>query len=659
MIEELMLEGFQAFKHAKIRFTKGLNLITGRNNAGKTSILEGIIYGLYGKLPDAADSLLVSRLTHKTPMTVRLRFRSLDGGLCETALTGKLTSNGKFRSEEARMLINGKPITVSGKEELRREVSKRVGMGYRRFINTVYVRQGRLTEILEPRREDMDAVLGINLLRELLKQLEEARSALSRWEGWDVETLIERLEKKEIPNMEENLKLLKDKVERVRGEVEDLQERIRKAESPELETLLRLINERDKLRGEMKDREAAVKALMEGAGARNLEQLKEIVKQLTEGVKEQSELIDKLKRRREEVYERKVELQTKVNELRRQVKRHKELLRRGVQTCPTCGQRINADLVRRLSEEKLRQANIFKEEAEPLGKEIKELDEAIKQVECSLTNLRLRLKNAERAVREVKDHRKKVEELSEQIGRLKLGIKGALDKLQLELDPEDPNLYGRVEGTLVMKPRELKRAKHKLEQKRRELENSERRLRRTEKELKELREKLEKLRVRKRAADLASTLTGRVKDAMEEVRSLYLRSISIRARRLFDNFTDQRVYAAFHIDPDNYKVYVHQRGLYERIPATRVGGGHQTLIAISLRLAIAEATGGSRILILDEPTYGVDSQNLPQFMENLAKAAEKMDQMILVTHHGLGEEYASNIIHVSIGEDGASKITQP
>jgi ABC-type multidrug transport system ATPase subunit len=62
-------------------------------------------------------------------------------------------------------------------------------------------------------------------------------------------------------------------------------------------------------------------------------------------------------------------------------------------------------------------------------------------------------------------------------------------------------------------------------------------------------------------------------------------------------------------------------------------------------------------MILDEPTYGVDSENLPQLMSYFSEAAKKIGQTILVTHHGLGEEEAANIIKVNIAEDGFSIAT--
>jgi DNA repair exonuclease SbcCD ATPase subunit len=100
---------------------------------------------------------------------------------------------------------------------------------------------------------------------------------------------------------------------------------------------------------------------------------------------------------------------------------------------------------------------------------------------------------------------------------------------------------------------------------------------------------------------------------------------------------------------------VHPRGLTEQIPATRVGGGHQTILALAVRLALLEILGFRSLLIFDEPTYRVDSENLPQLASQLGEASRQLSQMILVTHHDICQEEASNIIEVNVREDGTSR----
>jgi DNA repair exonuclease SbcCD ATPase subunit len=100
---------------------------------------------------------------------------------------------------------------------------------------------------------------------------------------------------------------------------------------------------------------------------------------------------------------------------------------------------------------------------------------------------------------------------------------------------------------------------------------------------------------------------------------------------------------------------VHPKGLTDLVPATRVGGGHQTILALAIRLALLNALSLNSLLILDEPTYGVDSENLPQVASYIGEASKQLSQMMLVTHYNICEEEASNIIEVSVQEDGSSK----
>ncbi|MCS7143927.1 MAG: DNA double-strand break repair ATPase Rad50 [Archaeoglobaceae archaeon] len=48
IIKEIVLKNFKSHRNTKISFEKGINLIAGRNGAGKSSILEAILVALYG-----------------------------------------------------------------------------------------------------------------------------------------------------------------------------------------------------------------------------------------------------------------------------------------------------------------------------------------------------------------------------------------------------------------------------------------------------------------------------------------------------------------------------------------------------------------------------------------------------------------------------------
>ncbi|MEM4702453.1 MAG: AAA family ATPase, partial [Archaeoglobaceae archaeon] len=51
ILKEIFIKNFKSHSNTRIRFESGINLIAGRNGAGKSSILEAILVALYGVRP--------------------------------------------------------------------------------------------------------------------------------------------------------------------------------------------------------------------------------------------------------------------------------------------------------------------------------------------------------------------------------------------------------------------------------------------------------------------------------------------------------------------------------------------------------------------------------------------------------------------------------
>jgi len=62
--------------------------------------------------------------------------------------------------------------------------------------------------------------------------------------------------------------------------------------------------------------------------------------------------------------------------------------------------------------------------------------------------------------------------------------------------------------------------------------------------------------------------------------------------------------------------------------------------------------------LMTRNAYGVDDQNLPQLASQLVQASKQLSQTIIVTHHGICEEDATNILNVRVGQDGISQIAR-
>jgi len=59
-IEELTLRNFKSYRSKQtVRFTRGVNKISGRNASGKTTLLEAVLFALFGDVPGVNKQNLV------------------------------------------------------------------------------------------------------------------------------------------------------------------------------------------------------------------------------------------------------------------------------------------------------------------------------------------------------------------------------------------------------------------------------------------------------------------------------------------------------------------------------------------------------------------------------------------------------------------------
>ena len=771
MLRRLEMRGFEGYREAEIEFSPGLNLITGRNSSGKTTILEAILSALYGEVPGVQKRMLVSRLQDASRrLSVKLSLRMPEKGLVEIEREGRIQRRGEeegFRTERIRLTIEGEEAHLEGEEDLRRRVTELTGLSMKKFINLVYVRQGELTGILEPRREDMDSILGINLMREIAEQLEELEKELEEYEGRDAKTLLESYREGELPRIESYLESLKSQIEPLERESEQLENLLSRAESEELRGLLESIRARENHMERLRETEIHLNRILEDWEARNPEDLERMLDEAsgrltrleleakrlgaererlrrtadnlrrrldraqyilsTAGASNPEELeeliamerawLEELKRRRGELEgrveaseRRRNELSGRISALEDEIKSHEELLVRGAAECPTCGQRITPELLAQLIEIKsdqhgeiVNELTKVEEEYHDLKKKFEDLDEELKNTSSKVNKLQelkselnitlegASQKDLQEALSKIDDDIEKVEsiydgkskelavlldrqrnlketvskvlqlnydkmELQSKIQKCADDISEYLKRLNLPLDPKDPNLKEKIAERLPLSIEEIEKRRIELDAKRKLLNMLKRDFDKYQRDRHDILNKIEIIERRLERARLTSEMVEKLKRGIEEGRRRTLTEVAREALRIYNSLTDQRVYMSFRIDPETYEAWVQPMGLEEYIPARRVGGGHQTLIALSLRIALLNVLGHRNLLILDEPTYGVDSENLPQLISQISEASKRISQVILVTHHGFGEEEAANIIRVSRNPDGSSKV---
>ncbi|MCL7391538.1 MAG: AAA family ATPase [Thaumarchaeota archaeon] len=657
MIEEVRLKNFEGYENAEVSFTEGLNLITGRNSAGKTSLLDSIVYGLFGTVPGIENKLLLSRRPTVRDAEVYLRFRSPKNDSRVEIYRRLEIKHGRVYSVNARLLVDGKEAQVESLEDLRRKVSSLLGVGYRSFNWIVYSKQGRILEILEPKKEEMDTVLGISLLQELSEQLDQARKKLSRINGVDVETEYRNLVMYIIPSDEERLREVEEDIQTISKEIEEIKRELTSIESPATPILFQKIRELEKQGSRLLEVKNTKRDFLSRYA---IEKIDSIVNEEARVRDRLRKLIDEIHELEERLNEKIVEnasISSKIKSLRQHLEQHQQLVKEGRGVCPTCGQTINIltlfEIISREEDEIANLEKLLHQSEEELSLLKKKLEEK-KRDEGESRERRERLNALIETFRELEDREKNITRL---VSILEAEVNSMLRSLNVSLDVKDPQLIEKI-SYLIPPPEMIQAKKNKLDELNSKLSNK---IKTREDILKKL--EMEKLRLnelekRARAASIANALRDRIQEVLEKKRDSILKILASRALDILNSMTDQRFYHSIIIDPQTYCVNVHPIGLDEPIPATRIGGGHQTLISLALRLSVLYFINFRHLMILDEPTYGVDQENLQLLLNHLSSLGRYMKQTIIVTHHGYGLEEADNIITVYKDSSGVSRIKQ-
>ncbi|HEY3297275.1 MAG TPA: AAA family ATPase [Armatimonadota bacterium] len=172
---ELGLNNFKRFSESKFHFSPGLTLLWGKNEAGKSTLLEAICTALYGRERGKV-------------------IENWNGGNCSTNLTYR--TGGKTWRLERRLtegtaslgVVSGDQLTdaTSSRDEIAKVIAEHLGISSRQVLeNTVFVRQ---MCVHNPDKSDLE-VIGGEIQRiltgtahvsagEARKRLEEKRDAV-------------------------------------------------------------------------------------------------------------------------------------------------------------------------------------------------------------------------------------------------------------------------------------------------------------------------------------------------------------------------------------------------------------------------------------------------------------------------------------------------
>ena len=240
MISSIELVDFISHSDTKLKFSKGVTVFVGHNGAGKSSIIDGITFSLFGKHTRKTNKSLIRYGANQGYAKVRFT----KNGRTYNA-ERKIDSRGNLSSIFSEIKEDEEIQIVSGErkqfgESMSSEIEKRIGLDFEKLKIASIVQQGELNSIINAKpkefKELLNAIIGIDKLdiaSESMKIIKkEFREKIKKSIGYDdthVNILLRDLEKNQeeiqeaIPlktKLENEQATLQEEVEKTRKKIE-------------------------------------------------------------------------------------------------------------------------------------------------------------------------------------------------------------------------------------------------------------------------------------------------------------------------------------------------------------------------------------------------------------------------------------------------------
>ena len=678
-LKKIILNNIRSYEKQEISFPDGSTLLSGDIGSGKTSILLGLEFALFGLQPGQRGGSLLRNGASEGGVVLHLE---IDGK--EIVIERKMKKGKTISQDYSSITVDGEKRELSVTElkdkvlellNYPKEFSKKQNILYK---FTVYTPQEEMKQIIledpETRINALRHVFGIDRYKTIIENASIIASRLRE---------EKRLKEAQIENLEENRTILISKEEELETKYHNLvsvekelflrAEEMRRAQE-EKETVSHKIEERNKLQQEIEKTKLIVLNKRENLfnNDKNLERLQTQIKELESlafdenKIKELEQQIEFRKKEKSEINEENVKVSSQINSLNSKNQENKMVMEklRHIEICPTCLQNVGpvyrTNVTNKLESEiseNLRKIEELTLEKKRILESIIKIEEYLSIKERELSDFRLQ----KIKFQEIEAKRERLKETERSSEFLKKDIT-LLDQ-HVEILGKNVFELRKFESVLELKEKELKEtirqermAEIKVAELKKEIEVFSR-------QIEELKERIKKTEEIREKLETISKLEEWISKIFISLVSFTERNVMMKLKSEFSSkFADwfsMLVSDIFEVSLDDEFTPVINYQDYE-LDYSYLSGGERTAIALAYRLSLNQVVNSllskiktKDIVILDEPTDGFSEQQLDKMRDVLRQLEVK--QLIIVSHEPKIEGFVENVIRFK-KEQGVSRM---
>jgi len=667
-LKKIILNNIRSYEWQEIEFPEGSILLSGDIGSGKTSILLGIEFALFGLQPGQRGSSLLRN--GETEGRVIIEFEVDDTKI----IIERTLKRGKTISQDySSITIDGEKKELSVTElknqvlellNYPKEFSKKQNILYR---FTVYTPQEEMKQIIlqdpETRINTLRHVFGIDKYKKILENISIVTLKI-REEKRIKEGITANLEqdKVEVASKENELESKHYNLVSIEKELFLKTEEIKKLQE-EKEGIFKKIEEKNKLQQESEKTKIMIANKNESIfdNMKIIEQLKFQIKELNALKFDESKIqqleqeVASKKKEKEKFDKYNLQINAQITSLNSKNEENRKLEQRisSLEICPTCLQNIDA----------LYRTNVLNKLRSDLAennKKLEDLEEQKKQIMEKLNSIDLEISSNQKEITDLKILKIRLQGTQEKQIRL-----DEIEKLSILLKKDVEILNQQIE-VLRNSVFELNKFDNIFEIKQKELEEALKQERLAEikvaelrkeidvfsMQVEELKERIKKTEEIKEQLDYITELENWLSQKFILVVSFIEKNVMIKLKaefsQLFQEWFGMLVSDSFDIQlSDDFTPIIGQQD-YE-IDYAYLSGGERTAIALAYRLSLNQVINSllskiktKDLVILDEPTDGFSEQQLDKIRDVLQQLHIK--QLIIVSHEQKIESFVENVI---------------